>query len=295
MKIDEWYKGFYSKNYKTLLYVPLVIVIIALIFLSVQYARNGDILEKDVTLKGGMSVTIYTDKPMGELQDFLSTKFNKEFAIRQLSEFGSEKQLGIIVESAEIEQDELKKALEEKLGIQLSDQNYSVEITGSSLGQEFYRQMLIALLLAFLFMSIVVFISFRSFVPSIAVVLSDFFNITVTIAVINLLGIKVSTAGIAAILLILGYSLDTDVLLTTKVLKRKEGSIDDRIISAMKTGLTMTITTIAAATAGYFIGTSEVFKQTFLIIIIGCVADIFITYFVNAGIMKMYCMKKENV
>ena len=94
------------------------------------------------------------------------------------------------------------------------------EITGSTLGNAFYTQMLSALFFAFLFMGIVVFVTFRSLVPSIAVIVAAFADILLTLVTANYLGITISGAGIAALLLLIGYSIDTDILLTTRVLKR---------------------------------------------------------------------------
>lgn len=76
-------------------------------------------------------------------------------------------------------------------------------------------------------------------------------DIVVTVAVINILGIKMGTAGIAALLMLIGYSIDTDIMLTTKVLKRKDTSIHKAVRKAFKTGMTMTLTTIAAVTVAY--------------------------------------------
>ena len=58
--------------------------------------------------------------------------------------------------------------------------------------------------------------------PAFAVMFSAFADIVMTLAVVNLVGIKLSTAGIVAFLMIIGYSVDTDILLTTRLLKRKE-------------------------------------------------------------------------
>ena len=71
---------------------------------------------------------------------------------------------------------------------------------GSALGENFFQQMLTAIITAFVFMSIIVFIYFRVPIPSLAVILSAFADIVGTIAVINISGMKVSTAGIVALL-----------------------------------------------------------------------------------------------
>ena len=111
-------------------------------------------------------------------------------------------------------------------------------------------------------------------------------------AKINGIGLRVSTAGIAAFLMLIGYSIDTDMLLTTRVLKRREGLLIDRMIDSMKTGLVMTGTSILAVLVGYFVAVSPVLKQVFLIISIGLFADMFTTWLGNTSMLKWYCDKK---
>src|SRR3989338_1474755 len=106
--------------------------------------------------------------------------------------------------------------------------------------------MLFAVLFAFLLMAIVVFITFRLFIPSFAIVLCAFSDIVTTLAIVDLIGLRIGTSGIAAFLMLIGYSIDSDILLTTRVLKRKEGSVMERFRGAFKTGLTLSITTIIA-------------------------------------------------
>jgi len=154
--------------------------------------------------------------------------------------------------------------------------------------------MLFAIIVAFLLMAIVVLITYRALIPSLAIVLVAFFDMTVTIAAINLIGIKISTAGIAAILLLMGYSIDTNILLTTKVLKRIEGTVRDRIVDSMKTGLTMTSTTIIALSIAYIFSESYILKQMFLIIIIGLLVDVIATYMMNSNILLWYKRNKNG-
>ncbi len=178
--------------------------------------------------------------------------------------------------------------------IVLTENNYSVEEAGGSLGESFYRQMVVAIGIAFILMGIVVLIVFRTIIPSLAVISAALFDIVITVGILNLFGVRLSTAGISALLLLIGYSVDTDILLTTRVLKKKEGSVNKRILDAMKTGLTMTGTTIAALGVGFIVTNSPVLKQMFMIILIGLVVDVFATYLTNAGILKWYAERKEG-
>ena len=293
--MKEKVRGWYAKKYKLLFWLPIVLIVASLVVLGNNYVQTGDIIDKDVSLKGGTTATIYTEESYPNLESDLLAMFPEgDFVVRELAEFGTDTQLGIVVEVSNVEAEELKSALEEIMGMELTSDIFSVEFVGSSLGESFYKQMLFAVLLAFLFMAIVVFVTFRVFIPSIAVVFAAFADMVCTIAVLSLLDVQLSTAGIAAILLLIGYSIDTDIVLTTKLLKRREGLIFDRLWGAMKTGMTMTITTIAALGIGYFVATSLVLKQMFAVIVIGLVFDVIMTYAFNAGLLVWYLRRKRK-
>lgn len=289
-------KDFYLKHYKKLFAIPLLLLVLGAYVLFDTYKKTGDIFYKDVTLQGGVAATIYTDQAFADLEvELAKTLQYSDLTIRQLSEFGTDKQIGLLVEATNVEDEELRNALEQTTGLVLTAENYSSEQTGATLGQAFYSQMMLAMLLAFIFMAIVVLITFRTIVPSLAVIFAAFTDIFMTVAVMDLLKIKLSTAGIAALLMLIGYSVDTDILLTTKALKRKEeGELFERLYDGMKTGLTMTFTTIAAVGVGYFVSNSLVIKEMFLIIIIGLLFDIIATYLNNAGLLVLYLKRKND-
>ncbi len=145
-------------------------------------------------------------------------------------------------------------------------------------------------------MAIVVFIIFRTVVPSGAVIISAFADILMTLVAINLLGIKMSSGGIIALLMLIGYSVDTDILLTNRVLKRQEGSLNERLVGAFKTGLTMTLTSLVAVAVALLVvkSFSVTLTQIFTILAIGLIFDIFNTWITNVSILKWYVLSKEK-
>ncbi len=291
---------FYDSQYKLLLVIPFFLLAISLVSIGLQYASTGDIIYRDVSLKGGVTLTITTnDVNINDAEDQLKTKFTEnDIDVRSLTKFGT--QVGIII-TADIQgdqEDKLDNLIEETekiIGMELTRENHTIEIVGSSLGASFFREVSIALLIAFIFMGLVVFLYFRNFVPSIAVILAAFSDIVVTLAIVNLMNIKLSTAGIAAFLMLIGYSVDTDILLSTRVLKRKEGTIFERILGAMKTGLTMTMTTLAALSVALLFTQSEVIRQIMIILLIGLFVDLINTWIQNVGILKLYLERKQKV
>ncbi|MEM4755848.1 MAG: protein translocase subunit SecF, partial [Candidatus Woesearchaeota archaeon] len=170
----------------------------------------------------------------------------------------------------------------------------NISTIGASLSSDFFRTAILAVIIAFIFMALVVFITFKLFVPSAAIVLCVFSDIVSTIALYNLLGFELSTAGIAGLLMLIGYSVDTDILLSTRVFKRKEGTIDERILKALKTGFAMTFTTIAAVAVGLYFSTSAELQEIFTIILIGLLFDLIYTWIQNVGIIRWYAAKQEQ-
>lgn len=290
----------YDKKYKLLLIIPFVMLILALSQIGYQIYKTGDFIKKDVSLKGGVTVIVPLDKnvDINEIEKQISSQFpENDAAVRSLRSAGTV--TGIVIE-ADIDGNDkaqvgkLLTSIGNSLQIDLTTVNYGIEIIGSSLGASFFRESLIALAVAFLFMGLVVLIYFRTFIPSIAIILAAFSDMAIALAVVNLMDIRIGTAGIAAFLMLIGYSVDTDILLTVRVLKRKEGTIMDRVISSIKTGMTETITAIVAVTVAMLITQSEVIRQIMLILLIGLIADIFNTWIQNVGLLRIYVERKAK-
>jgi len=289
-------KEAYNKNYKLLLIIPLVLLIFSFIYLFQFYQQNDDFIKKDVSLTGGTTITIYLDSyvDLGDLKSFLGDK-GIEYSVREITSITTGKQEAIIVESPS-SSDELKTILEEYFDFELTPENSSTEFTGASLSNSFYKQLLRAILFAFLLMALIVFIIFRTAVPSLAVILAAFADIVMTLAIIDILGLKISSAGIVAFLMLIGYSVDTDIMLTSKLLRHREGDLSSRMLSSFKTGLTMTLTSLAAVIVALLLTASfsETLRQIFLILTIGLSFDLINTWCSNASILKWYIDKKNK-
>jgi len=283
-------REFYRKKYKPLLIVPFALLFIAIIIIGFQYFTTGDFISKGITLKGGITITIPHEKDINKdlLKEYLVEQFpGYEINIRTLSSSGVE--TGIIIESDITSSEEANRfieALENKLDT--TKEKFTIEEIGSALGQSFFRETSLLLLLAFVFMAIVIFIVFRKPVISGAVVLSALSDIIVTIAILDLIGFKIGTAGIAALLMLISYSVDTDVLLSTRVLRRKQSTIFEAVMSSVKTGMTMTLTTLLAVTAALIFTNSPVLREIMLIVFIGLIVDIINTYIQNVGLIRWY-------
>ena len=292
--------GLYSRYYKQLLIIPFVILLISMGIIGASYLRTGEFFNKDVSLKGGATVTVIKEgMDINELQSALSQEFD-DVNVRLLSETG--KQKGAIIDAgiAENEVGGLLAGIEQKTGVPRSED--TVQFIGSALGASFFSEAMMAVLIAFALMGLTVFAYFRFLagvktaviIPSLFTIWAAFNDIICTFAVLVLFDVKLSTAGLAAFLMLIGYSIDTDILLTTRVLKGKEGSILSRTLGAAKTGITLSLTSFVAVFAGYIFSQSITIKQIMLVLWIGLLFDILHTWITNAGMLRWYLERKKT-
>jgi preprotein translocase subunit SecF len=288
-------KSWFDRYYKLMFLIPIIVLLISLAYLGYFYSKTGELFARDVSLAGGSTVTIngIEESAITLLESSLKAKYG-DVVFRKLTDLRTDRVIAVIIESS-AEPGPLKQEIENILGYKLTDENSSVEFTGSTLSDNFYKQLMIALAISFILMSLVIFIMFRTFVPSMAVIFAAFADIVMPLALLDFLGIKISSAGIAAFLMLIGYSVDTDILLTTRALKKKEGTLNERIYGSFKTGILMTLTALAAVLPAFFLvtGLPESFRQIFLILALGLCADIINTWLTNVGIIKWYCERKH--
>ena len=291
MKFEE----FYNKNYKKFMIIPLLILLSSLLIIGLNYQKYGSFFQRDVSLQGGSAISIINIQNIDRqvLEDYLRKEVNQDIFVRSGIDALTKAQRFEIEAGENVDENIVLEKIKAK-GIELTKDNYSIKKTSAILGESTYKEIFMSMLIAFVFMAIVVFITYKSFIPSIAVVSCAFIDIIGTIAVVDLIGMKLSLGSMASILLLIGYSVDTDILMNTKVLKRKgEGTVNQKLLSSFKTGIFMTITSIIAVLIGYIFTNIEIFKQIFLIMIIGLTLDIFITYLQNASLLKWYAEKKH--
>ena len=166
----------------------------------------------------------------------------------------------------------------------------SVDSRSAAFGSDTQQQALFGVVLAFAGMSVLVGLIFRTLIPSVAVVASAFSDLIIPVALMNLLDIELSLGAVAALLMIIGYSVDSDILLNNHVLRR-HGSFYESAYRAMRTGISMTLTSIAAMTTmfvvSWYLGI-PLFDDIALILVFGLTADLMNTYLMNMSLLRWY-------
>ena len=86
----------YDVHYKKLTVLSLLLLLLCISILAVNYVRTGELFQKGVSLKGGITMTVPLDTPLdiSAFEKGLSNKFpDADIAIREITEAGVPKAL----------------------------------------------------------------------------------------------------------------------------------------------------------------------------------------------------------
>lgn len=273
---------------KMVLY-PLIVFILALIVIAATYIKTGSPVKEGIELKGGSVISL---QGVNADPDELASEIRKLGVDANVERFtGITGGSGIRIyipagEDVKKVQDFLKKKFP---GVEPQ-----ITVIGPTFGEMVREQGIKAITYAFIGMAIVVFLFFRILVPSLTVVFSAFSDMVIAVALMNIFGIELSQATIAALLMLIGYSVDSNILLTTRLLKRKEFTVEEAYYSSLRTGFTMSTTTLGALISLWLFSTAKVIDDIASVLVFGLLADFMNTWILNAGVLRMYIAKREG-
>lgn len=352
-----------KKNYKKLMILPLIMVIVCLLLVFVSPG-----VEKGIDLKGGNQLILrHTGAAIDQLKLENSLKEKYGFTELSIRETTGPTSNGIIIEYSNSSEIETAKAEKAKLDfantalvdlktrskaifaplkevdylsqkdideidsftnkedlkiyvnetIILANNNFNNSIVhfvkselnlgddakiqtreiSATLGSDFVRSSIKVGIIAFILLTFVLFLFFKEFIPTGLVIVAVIFDILAGLAGMAILGLPLSLATIPTLLMLIGYAVDDNVLLSTKVLKDKSGDTFSAANKAMTTGMTMTLTTIITvavmALISYFMQMSVILEMA-SILFFGLLGDVVATWFFNAPAIIAYVQKKNK-
>ena len=153
----------YIKKYKILLIIPLIILLASLFILGSQNAKYGHFIDKDISLKGGVTSTVYSENiDIESLESQFQEQFpDSDISIRELTSMTNSERIGVLIEASDLTADQIRPFLRDNFEIN----EFSLEEVGPNLGQTFFRELMFALGFALILMGIVVLITFRKLIP----------------------------------------------------------------------------------------------------------------------------------
>ncbi|MFB6111776.1 MAG: protein translocase subunit SecF [Halobacteriaceae archaeon] len=272
---------------RQLVAVPLAVLAVALLVLAGWYVAFGSPVQLGIEFTGGTEVTVVAPGGVEQVTTAFEGSSAPEPCPCTISNIRSvQSASNTYLVTFQSTDGQALASIAENNGMQVT----AVRTTSATFGEDAQTTALFGLGLAFVGMSIIVFLMFRTLIPSVAVLASAFSDLVIPIAVMNLLNVQLSLGTVAALLMLIGYSVDSDILLNNHVLRRS-GDFYESVRRAMRTGVTMTVTSIAAMTVmtivAYLFGI-ELLSSIGLVLVFGLLADLMNTYMLNVSLLRWY-------
>ncbi|MFC1571262.1 protein translocase subunit SecF [Candidatus Margulisiibacteriota bacterium] len=204
-----------------------------------------------------------------------------------------------------IRTEELERELRVKIMDELSEEHGEVDLLeadtiGPVIGKELRTQALWALLIASL--AIIIYVSFRfEFKYAIAALFALYHDAIITTGVIALLWRNIETPFIAAILTIMGYSINDTIVIFDRIRENKKKYsgkkksfaeiVNISVTETLARSINTVLTTVVIVLAVLFFG-GETLKDFALVLIIGFVVGAYSSIFLASPIVAVWESKK---
>lgn len=275
---------------RKLLILPLALLFVSLLVIIGWTVVTGYPVDRGMVFTGGSEVRIgvddTVDDPRAEIESIYGDNAESITSVAGSNDY--------IVQfpEGELTTDEIENPIQETDGLQVEQ----LSQISPSLGSEAQTTALYGLLAAFALMSIFVTLVFRNAIPALIVMVSVVVNLSVTISAMNILGISLTMGTVGALLMLIGYSVDSDILLNKRVLKQDKVDFVPKVHDAMRTGITMNVTSMSAMVVMFILATLfriDLLADMGIVLAVGLFSDLIVTYLLNVTILRIYTQEGD--
>ena len=283
----------FNKYYNNFNFLSISLVIISLFLLSFKGLNFG------IDFKGGTLIELRSsDKKINisSLRDNLTQMNLGDVSVKN---FGNENDYLIKFENNENKNiiEEIKSNLDKSFGNQFEFRR--VENVGPKVSSELLRSGMIAITVALVLMLIYIWIRFE-WQFSFGAILALFHDVIVTLGLFSLLGLEINLSIVAAVLTIVGYSMNDTVVIFDRVRENLRKYSDIKIYELTNISINETlsrtlitsITTLLALLSIFFFG-GEILKGFSLAMIFGVIFGTYSSiYIANTVLVRLKVSQK---
>ena len=283
----------FNKYYNNFNFLSISLVIISLFLLSFKGLNFG------IDFKGGTLIELRSsDKKINisSLRDNLTQMNLGDVSVKN---FGNENDYLIKFENNENKNiiEEIKSNLDKSFGNQFEFRR--VENVGPKVSSELLRSGMIAITVALVLMLIYIWIRFE-WQFSLGAILALFHDVIVTLGLFSLLGLEINLSIVAAVLTIVGYSMNDTVVIFDRVRENLRKYSDIKIYELTNISINETlsrtlitsITTLLALLSIFFFG-GEILKGFSLAMIFGVIFGTYSSiYIANTVLVRLKVSQK---
>ena len=287
----------FTKNFKMANLISIFFVLISLILIIFKGLNFG------IDFKGGTLIELRVESNNIKINDIRSAFSNMDLGDLNVKEFGKKGDYLIKFEKKEFNKvvniKSIKENVVNKLGVDVNFRR--IENVGPKVSAELLNSGLIAICLALGAMLFYIWIRFE-WQFSLGSILAIFHDVLITIGIFSILSLEVNLSIVAAVLTIVGYSMNDTVVIYDRIRenlsKYSSSTIDDVSNTSINETLSRTIitsvTTLLALVSIYVLG-GEILKGFSLAMIIGVIIGTYSSIFVASPILKYLRVSYKSI
>jgi preprotein translocase subunit SecF len=258
----------------------------------------------NIDFTGGTLIHLRFDKPV-EIEKVRSALSMKGYGDSEITHFGSENDV-LIRAGTQRTDEELFVTIEKIISEVLADNPFVVqriEKVGPKMGEELIVDAILTIFWAMLFILIYVIWRFE-LKYALGAIIATFHDVLITVGVFSLLGIEISAPVVAAILMIVGYSLNDTIVVFDRIrenLKVTQKDMDafiaifnKSINETLSRTVITSLTTLFVVVVLFFFG-GEVLRSFALALIIGIVVGTYSSIFIASPFVVDWQLKKSSI
>lgn len=278
MKLEKLYMYLIEKHYKKILVFSITLLVLAIVYLLYRFLVLGNIVELSVEIKGGYLITFPRLISESEVESIL-----KNLGIEDYNIYVSGG--NIYVETSAKNITEFLETLKEK---NISEEIITVQEFSSYIGEIILKQLITLFIISTILVCIFIILRFRKKQPVLGILLVILWDFVFTLTLINLFGFKLGFIGIVALLGILGFAIDNNIVLATNVFQEKELSFNDRIKISLKVGLLMELFILLVMIPLILIVDLPIVEEFAIVWIFIIISDTYSYLFLNVPMYKYF-------
>ncbi len=277
--------------------ISIILVLVSLVLIGLKGLNFG------IDFKGGTLIELRVDSNNIKINDVRSAFSNMGLGDLNVKEFGKKGDYLIKFEKKEFDNTNTIKNIKEKvinkLGVDINFRR--VEDVGPKVSAELLNSGLIAISLALGAMLFYIWIRFE-WQFSLGSITAIFHDVLITIGIFSLLSLEVNLSIVAAVLTIVGYSMNDTVVIYDRIRenlsKYSSSTIEDISNTSINETLSRTIitsvTTLLALGSIFVLG-GEILKGFSLAMIIGVIIGTYSSIFVASPILKYLKVSYKSI
>ena len=277
--------------------ISIILVLVSLLLIGLKGLNFG------IDFKGGTLIELRVDSNNIKINDVRSAFSNMGLGDLNVKEFGKKGDYLIKFEKKEFDNTNTIKNIKErvinKLGV---DTNFRrVEDVGPKVSAELLNSGLIAISLALGAMLFYIWIRFE-WQSSLGSITAIFHDVLITIGIFSLLSLEVNLSIVAAVLTIVGYSMNDTVVIYDRIRenlsKYSSSTVEDisniSINETLSRTIITSVTTLLALGSIFVLG-GEILKGFSLAMIIGVIIGTYSSIFVASPILKYLKVSYKSI